>query len=126
MKNQTNNEYSIKNYLIGFTLSLLLTLLIFFFVIKAASGDIRTTVGFSVAMIIGVAILQLIVQVIFFLHLSGKSSSERWRTLAFSFMGLVVLIIVIGSLWIMNNLDYNMMHEHTMEKGLEKVQGSGF
>lgn len=126
MKEQRSPHYSIKNYLIGFILSLFLTLSVFAFVMAIEAGTLRVTTGFAVSLVIGVALVQLLVQVLFFLHLGGKSSAERWHTLAFGFMGLIVLIVVIGSLWIMNNLDYNMMHEHTMNKRLEKVQNSGF
>lgn len=126
MTQQTISPHSIKNYFIGFVLSLFLTVSIFLFVMSIADGRLAVTNNFAIALVVGVALLQLFVQVIFFLHLGGKSSSQRWHTLAFAFMGLVVLIIVVGSLWIMGNLDYNMMHEHTVNERLKKEQNSGF
>ena len=36
-------------------------------------------------------------------------SKPHWQTITFCFMLLVVFLVIGGSLWIMNNLDYNMM-----------------
>jgi len=46
------------------------------------------------------------VQMVFFLHI-GRGS--RWKLLTFIFTIIVVGIVVIGSIWIMHNLNYNMM-----------------
>lgn len=53
------------------------------------------------------AVVQLFVQLYFFLHL-GKEKSPRWNMIAFLFATGVVLILVIGSIWIMDHLNYNM------------------
>lgn len=74
-----------------------------------------------VAAIVIFAVLQLLVQLIFFLHL-GKGNDKRWNTLAFLFMIMVVLIVVIGSLWIMYNLNYNMSG-HEVEQHLIEEEG---
>lgn len=55
------------------------------------------------------AVIQLFVQMILFLGL-GRDKKPRWNTYAFIFAGTIVLIIVIGSLWIMSNLNYRMMY----------------
>ncbi|MCI0560443.1 MAG: hypothetical protein MN733_18305, partial [Nitrososphaera sp.] len=52
------------------------------------------------------AMVQLFVQLELFLHLSH---SPRLHRAVFAFAALLVVIIVGGSLWIMNNLDYQMM-----------------
>jgi cytochrome o ubiquinol oxidase operon protein cyoD len=57
--------------------------------------------------LLGIAVLQLIVQLVFFLHI-GRGS--RWKGITFAFAALIVIIVVVGTIWIMNNLDYNMMH----------------
>ncbi len=93
-----------KGYVIGLCLSLALTLLAF--------GAVATHVFSEVPLIITIAILaivQLIVQVTCFLRLNS-SKEGIWDLMAFIFTIFVVLIIVLGSLWIMYNLDYNMMH----------------
>lgn len=71
--------------------------------------------------LIGFAISQLLVQLIFFLHL-GRESKPRWNILVFLFAALVVLIVVVGSLWIMNNLDYHM-GGHEMDSSIIKDEG---
>lgn len=58
--------------------------------------------------IFGFAILQALIQFVFFLFL-GLESKPRENTIIFLFMVLVIIIIVGGSIWIMSNLNYNMM-----------------
>jgi cytochrome o ubiquinol oxidase subunit IV len=55
------------------------------------------------------AIIQFFVQVICFLRLNKKTEQGTINVWSFAFTGLVLLIIVGGSLWIMWNLNYNMM-----------------
>jgi cytochrome o ubiquinol oxidase operon protein cyoD len=94
---------TLKSYLIGFISSLLLTALSFSLVaFRFFTGEgLRFT-------IIGLGILQALAQVLFFLHV-GKESKPRWETLVFLFMTMVVVIIVIGTLWIMFDLNHRMM-----------------
>jgi heme/copper-type cytochrome/quinol oxidase subunit 4 len=52
------------------------------------------------------------VQLFFFLHI-GRESKPRLNAAAFLFATLVVTILVAGSLWIMDNLNYHHgAHEH--------------
>lgn len=102
---QTHAQGSVKSYVIGFIFSIALTLLAYYFVSeKIYSGWVLNTI------IILLSIIQVVVQLIFFLHL-GEDSKPYWNTLAFLFMVLVVAIVIPGSLWIMNNLNYRMMPE---------------
>ncbi len=59
------------------------------------------------------AVLQLMVQSVFFLHL-GRRSSPTWNTAVFLFTIIVVVIIVGGTLWIMGNLNH-MGDEHHID-----------
>lgn len=101
-------------YIIGFALSLVFTLNAYVAVTQARSG-VTTSL---LILLLALAIAQLIVQVFFFLHL-GRESKPRWNALAFITMTMVVLFIVVGSIWIMNNLDYNMMGEKAAEMIVE-------
>ncbi len=93
-------------YMIGFILSVVLTLVAYFFVTHHSfSRDMLIVV------IMGLAFVQFIVQLFFFLHL-GSDTRPRWKLYVLLFMLVVVGIIVIGSLWIMNHLDYHMDPEH--------------
>ena len=91
-----------KAYTGGFILSLALTALAYALVRQHAySRDV------VLALIVGLALVQFGVQLVCFLHL-GRS---RWKSFAFWMMVLVVLILVFGSLWIMQNLNTHMTPE---------------
>jgi cytochrome o ubiquinol oxidase operon protein cyoD len=89
------------SYVIGFLLSVITTLLAYFIVVN---GIWSTQV--AIYAVLGIAVVQLVVQVVFFLHI-GRGS--RWKLLTFLFTLMVVAILVGGSIWIMHNLNYNMM-----------------
>ncbi|MBS0629252.1 MAG: cytochrome o ubiquinol oxidase subunit IV [Verrucomicrobia bacterium] len=55
-----------------------------------------------------IAIVQVVLQLIFFFHL-GLEDKPAWNLITFLFVVLVILIIVGGSIWIMSNLNYNLM-----------------
>lgn len=94
---------SYRSYIIGFILSIVLTLLAYFLVV----GHHFT--GFTLVLIlIGLSVLQVLVQLRFFLHL-GEESKPYWNILTFLFTVLVIGILVLGTLWIMYELNYRMM-----------------
>ena len=102
---EIQKEYhgTFKSYMIGFLTSIVLTLVSFGLVItKLITGR------YLVYSIVGLALVQAIVQLLFFLKL-GKEDKPRWETLVFYFMVLVLLVIAVGSLWIMNDLDDRLM-----------------
>ena len=95
---------SLKIYVIGFFMSLMLTLLSF----ALAGSHLMAIIPIYVCLTL-LALMQLLVQVICFLRLNAGAEG-RWNLMAFLFTVLIVLVIVMGSLWIMFNLNYNMMH----------------
>ncbi|MDR3570769.1 MAG: cytochrome o ubiquinol oxidase subunit IV [Candidatus Pacebacteria bacterium] len=95
------------SYAVGFALSLMLTFAAYEFVVQNALPH-----GWLVAVVVGAAILQFIVQVYCFLHI-GTDSSTRERLFALSFAGLLMLILVSGSLWIMFDLNGRMRPDST-------------
>lgn len=90
-------------YVIGFLLSLLITLGAYFMV----TGHVFMGVGLGTVLGI-LAISQAVVQLYLFLHLDNESR-PRLKFLSLIFMLLVLVIVVAGSLWIMYHLNYNMM-----------------
>ncbi|WP_159566032.1 cytochrome o ubiquinol oxidase subunit IV [Budvicia diplopodorum] len=94
---------SVKSYLIGFVLSVILTAIPFWIVMTKAAGP--STLVVSVALF---AVVQVVVHLVYFLHMNTKSE-ERWNFIALIFTGLIIAIVVVGSLWIMYNLNINMM-----------------
>jgi cytochrome o ubiquinol oxidase operon protein cyoD len=99
---EDGNDASVRTYVSGFILSVSLTLVVYFSVVDhVLKGTILT--GF----IIVLAMVQFVVQMIFFLHL-GRENKPRQKLLIMCFMMMIVTILVVGSLWIMNNLNYRM------------------
>lgn len=94
---------SLKAYAIGFTGSLILTLLSFYLALtEHISGNQL------IYTLVGIALVQAVVQLLFFLHL-GQEGSPHWDTVIFIFMFVILLIISIGSLWVMHDLNARMM-----------------
>ncbi|MBD9250723.1 MAG: cytochrome o ubiquinol oxidase subunit IV, partial [Cronobacter sakazakii] len=58
--------------------------------------------------VVATAVVQILVHLVCFLHMNA-SSEERWNLVAFVFTLLIIAIVVVGSIWIMWNLNYNMM-----------------
>ena len=94
---------SLKSYIIGFILSIILTLIPYYLVVNH-----MFSIPVTYITVLFFAVLQLIVQMVFFLHLSSESGT-KWNLMAFIFTLIIFIILVVGSLWIMANLDYNMM-----------------
>jgi len=104
-------------YITGFILSIALTLLAYSLTVHhVVAGNAFILVIASLAMI------QLAIQLLFFLHLS-QESRPRWRLLVFGFMVMVVAILVYGSVWIMNNLNYNMMTPSQLKTFMHQNEG---
>lgn len=107
-------------YVAGFISAIVLTLLAYFIVtMELVASDMAKW------MIMGLAVVQLMVQLVFFLHL-GRDKKSRWNVASFYFMLIVLLIVVIGSLWIMENLNYNMMTPDQMNEYMLKESSKGF
>lgn len=94
---------TLQSYIVGFILSIALTFIAFWLVSE------HLLQGWPLIFTISaLAVVQVIVQLLFFLHL-GIDSRPPWNLITFLFMIVVMAILVIGSLWIMYNLDYYMM-----------------
>ncbi|HSX02166.1 MAG TPA: cytochrome o ubiquinol oxidase subunit IV [Candidatus Saccharimonadia bacterium] len=106
-------------YVMGFLLSVLLTLGAYLVVVTPAAGLTRSWI---VAVILLLATVQLAVQLYFFLHL-GQEAKPRWNLLTFGFMALVLGILVLGSLWIMANLNYHMQSPSQLDHSIIKDEG---
>ncbi|MCL6236058.1 cytochrome o ubiquinol oxidase subunit IV [Acinetobacter sp. ANC 5579] len=94
---------NVKQYTIGFVLSVLLTVIPFGMVM--AGGFSR---GLLVAVIAITAVAQVLIQLVYFLHMNS-SSEQRWNVIAFVYTILTIAILLVGSVWIMNYLHFNMM-----------------
>jgi HlyD family secretion protein len=105
----------VKTYLIGLALATLLTLVSFFI----AGTTLVWTPSIPVALIV-LAIAQIGVHLVFFLHITTGPESVN-NVLALAFGVLIVLLVIAGSLWIMTTLNHNMVmtSERMRLSGLE-------
>ncbi len=100
---------SLHSYVIGFIGCLATTGLSFFLVVFNFIFFQKT-----IYIIAALAIFQAIIQLLFFLHL-GQEDKPKWESLVFYFMIMVLLIITIGSLWIMSDLHTRVMPNTLMD-----------
>ena len=104
------------SYVAGFVLSVILTLVAYSLTVNSILS------GWGLAYtLIGLALVQLLVQLLFFLHL-GNEAEPRWKLLVFDFTLVIVIILVLGTVWVMNNLHYNMTPQET-ERHLLREEG---
>jgi cytochrome o ubiquinol oxidase operon protein cyoD len=90
-------------YLVGLGLAVLLTATSFFI----AGTDLVWQPSIPVAIVV-LAIAQMGVHLVFFLHITtGPDNTNNVLALAFGL--LIVFLVIGGSLWIMGNLNHNMM-----------------
>jgi len=94
---------SLRDYLIGFFLSVVLTAIPFWLVMARPLDA-----GPTAALIVGFAVVQIVVHMIYFLHMNARSEGG-WTMIALIFTLIVVAIALSGSMWVMHHLDTNMM-----------------
>ncbi len=92
-----------RGYHLGFLLSVLLTALPFALVMTHAVRD----PGMAAAMVMAAAAVQVVVHMVFFLHMNTRSQGG-WTFLALVFTLVLVVIALSGSLWVMYHLNTNM------------------
>lgn len=110
------------SYAIGFISSVILTVVAY--AIVANETIVRNLTAPLIAIIISLlASVQLVVQLLFFMHLS-EEQRPRWKLMTFIFCFVVLGVIVFGSLWIMFDLNDRMMMSPTdMIKYMNKQTG---
>lgn len=94
---------SLRDYLIGFALSVVLTAIPFWLVMA-----MPLSAGATAAIIMGFAVVQIVVHMIFFLHMTPKAEGG-WSLTSLVFTIIVLGIALAGSLWVMHHLNTNMM-----------------
>lgn len=102
---------SLRSYLIGFLLSVALTAVPFWLVMTGVIANHQVTA----ILILLLAIVQVVVHMIYFLHMNSKIEGG-WSILALIFTVIVVVIALTGSLWVMYHLNANMMPPHDMNQ----------
>ncbi|MGO4523639.1 cytochrome o ubiquinol oxidase subunit IV [Microvirga sp. 2MCAF35] len=98
------SQGTFRSYMTGFVLSVILTAIPFWLVMGNVLDDTRTT-GI---VIMALAAVQIVVHMIYFLHMNTKSEGG-WTFLALLFTLILVVVTLVGSIWVMYHLDQNMM-----------------
>ena len=93
-----------KGYMTGFVLAVILTAIPFWLVM----GKVIPSANTTSLVILGFAAVQIVVHMIYFLHMDAKSESG-WNMLALIFTIVLVVITLAGSLWVMYHMNTNMM-----------------
>jgi len=111
---------TVKSYVTGFILAVILTAIPFWLVMGKVI-DKSSTLGL---VLLGFAAVQIVVHMIYFLHMNSKSEGG-WSMLALVFTVMLVVIMMSGSIWVMYHLNHNMMpgmiNESTMEAKPESI-----
>jgi len=95
---------SMRDYVIGFVLSVILTVIPFWLVM----GEVLESRVWTVALIMLFGAVQIVVHMVYFLHMNRKSEGG-WILMSLLFTGIIIVIALVGSLWVMHHLDTNMM-----------------
>jgi cytochrome o ubiquinol oxidase operon protein cyoD len=122
-KHLESNHGTIKSYVIGYLLSLLLTFIPYNLVVNEMLKGTALLVA-----ILFIAMLQLIVQIVFFLHL-GRGPKPDWNLYFFISTFSLILVVVGGSMFIINNITYNMLPSDQVKRlvngeGISQIEGS--
>ena len=96
-------------YMWGFVLSIILTAIPFWLVMSNVISDRAT----AVMVLGGFAVVQILVHMVFFLHMNGKIEGG-WALLSTIFTVVFVAIGIAGTLWVMSPMNPNMMPQPTM------------
>lgn len=117
---QHGSHGSMGTLMTGFALAALLTIVPFALVM----GELQISRIAMIGIIMGLAAVQILVHLVFFLHVN-RSAEGGW-TLAASIFSVIILVIVLaGSLWVMHNMNENMMPMPDMDHmmNLQSQQG---
>ena len=110
---------SVRTYCIGFVLSLVFTAIPYYLVVNQS-----LTGRMLLATILGFAFLQMAVQIFFFLHL-GRGPKPFYNVGFFVGTFGAILVVVGGSIYIMDQMKGNMMSMAPAEKSLKLAEDEG-
>ena len=95
------------DYIKGFVLAVILTAIPFYLVMNNVIQDRAT----AVLVLGGFAAVQIVVHMVYFLHMNGKIQGG-WTMLSTIFTVVFVAIAIAGTLWVMFHMNTNMMPMH--------------
>lgn len=108
---------SYRSYMIGFVLSVVLTAIPFWIVL----AEVEIHLWLALSIIFGLGAIQIMVHVFYFLHVTVKAEAG-WQIMSLVFTGVLLLIVLVGSIWVMTHLNTNMMPQHEQ---MEMMRNAG-
>ncbi|HET7562278.1 MAG TPA: cytochrome o ubiquinol oxidase subunit IV [Rhodanobacteraceae bacterium] len=94
--NLHEHQGSLRGYLTGFVLAAILTVIPFWLVM----GHVIPSVGWTIFIVLALAVVQIVVHIVYFLHLDTRSEGG-WNMMAFIFSAVLVIIVLGASIWVM-------------------------
>lgn len=101
---ESGSHSTLKGYATGFILAVILTIIPFWLVMAKVFEKPHVTA----IVILAIAAVQIVVHMIYFLHMSSKLEGG-WSLLALIFTLMLLVIMLTGSIWVMYHLNANMM-----------------
>jgi cytochrome o ubiquinol oxidase operon protein cyoD len=105
-----------RDYMTGFVLAAILTVIPFYLVM---ARPIESP-GYTAAIVLACALAQILVHMIYFLHMTPRAE-DGWLLISTVFTIVLVVITLAGSLWIVFHLNNNMMPGMAEEMQMEAV-----
>ncbi|WP_322011441.1 cytochrome o ubiquinol oxidase subunit IV [Paraburkholderia sp. J12] len=100
---QGGGHGTFSSYAAGFILSVILTAGAFGIVLHGAFEP-----GTAMAVLAVLAFVQVVVHLVFFLHLN-TSAGQGWNVASLAYTVLAVAFLIFGTIWVMHNVSMNMM-----------------
>lgn len=105
---------TLKGYLTGFVLAAILTVIPFWLVM----GDVLDSTALTIVLVLALGGAQIFVHIVYFLHMNSASEGG-WNLMSLLFTLVIFFITLAGALWVMYNMNANMMNvtpEHAQER----------
>lgn len=123
MSEKQHEQRTIRAYITGFILSLVFTFIPYYLVVN----EVMTGTALLLT-ILGFGVLQMLVQLIFFLHI-GRGPNASWNLYFLIGTAVTILVVVGGSIVITQNLHYNMapadqVKKLVNEEGIYEIDGA--
>ncbi len=115
---QTHSHGTMGQLMIGFAMAVVLTLVPFALIMSEVEMNRTLLIG----IVMGLGAVQIIVHLVYFLHVNSKAE-QGWTIAATMFAVVILVIVLAGSLWVMHNMNVNMMPpmDHDAAMGGEGV-----
>ena len=104
---ESSSHGSYKSYITGFLLSVILTVIPFWVVMS----DTPMHLGAALTIIFVLGTGQILVHIYYFLHVDLRAE-QGWQAMSLIFTGIILFVVLAGSIWVMYHLHTNMMPPH--------------